>query len=309
MIRAAVIAAVVAAVSAQAVAQEASDTTRYEAKYRVKKNDSLALIAAEYYGSRKFEVFLMSVNKMDHKTVLRPGKRLRVPVPRTITAALGDTWAALAEQHLGDARRAKFLAQFNGLSEDVTLPAGSQLMIPYHMDYTAEADTKLSTLALNFLSDRNQGSLLKEYNFLERNSIAKGESIIIPFAAKVNVSKVPPLDAESSARRETRLEMQDAANTALPKARKAWRAGDYAEVKAELATIETGYLDTPQAVEVLVLLGCAHVAFSDKELAIAEFTKALSRDSSHKLSAYRFSPKIREIWKQAGGEVDETSRD
>jgi LysM repeat protein len=299
----------VASVGSVASGQKASEATQYEQEYRAKKGDTLELVAAEYYGSRRFVILIMSVNKMDHNAKLSRGQKLRMPIPRPVTAAIGDTWKALAEQYLGTERRAKFLAAFNGRSETESLPAGTQLFIPYHMEYTAESSVKLSNLALTFLFDRNLATLLKDYNFLDRSILAKGEVIIIPIATQVSASKLPQLDAESSARRETRAQTQDVTSRALPKARKAWRAGDYAGVKGELASIESGYLDTAQAVELLLLLGSAHVAFDDKELAINDFRKALARDSTVKLSAYRYSPKIRAIWLEAGGEVDETSRD
>ncbi len=118
-------------------------------------------------------------------------------------------------------------------------------------------------------------------------------------------SKLPPLDAESSARREKRAEIQALAERALPKAQDAWRSGDYTAVRRELTSIKTEYLDTAAATDIGVLLGSAHVAFGDEELALAAFQQVLERNPRYRMNAYRYSPKIRKVWQQAGGLVDE----
>ena len=93
-------------------------------KVRVKKGDTLALLAAEYYGDRQYAVFIMKANKLTHPRKLRPNEKIRLPIQREITAAVGDSLIGLAEEHLGDERRAEFLAEFNNLSPTATLAAG-----------------------------------------------------------------------------------------------------------------------------------------------------------------------------------------
>ena len=303
--------AALAMAAAPAVAQvePAPIATQTHRVHRVKKNDTLQILAAEYYGDRNFVILVMSVNKMKHNDTLRQGQRLQMPIPRPVTAGVDDTWDALADQYLGDKRRGRFLAQFNKMPVETAPAAGTRLLIPYHMTYRAESDVKLANLALTFLFDRSKANLLKDYNFLDRPILNKGETIIIPIHAEVNASKLPGLDAESSARRERRALMQELADKGVAKAKDSWRAGDYANVKAELLDIETAYLDTVQAVEVLVLLGSAHVAFDDTQLATAAFRKALDRDRDHKLTAYHYSPKIRAVWESVDGQVDHKSRE
>jgi tetratricopeptide (TPR) repeat protein len=113
------------------------------------------------------------------------------------------------------------------------------------------------------------------------------------------------MDAESKARRDHRREAAGRAAKALPAARQAWRDGDYAAVKAALAQVEPDldYLDMGEAVEVGVLLGAAHVAYDDFDLAVASFKRALDRQPNHAVDRYLYSPKILEAWQKAGGQI------
>ena len=301
------VALVLVALAAPATVR-AQTEAQTEVMHRVREGDSLQLLAAEYYGDRKYVIVVMSVNGITHERSLEKGERLKIPIPRPITAAPGDTWEALADQYLGDKRRGKFLAEFNDLLADSSLAAGQQLIIPYHMVYTASAETKLTSLAATFLFDRRKAKLLHDYNFLDRQSIDKAESLIIPIAVDVKPSKLPPLDADSSARRVKRAEEQQQAGKALKRAQDAWRTSEYAKVRQELAEIQTEYLDTDPAVEIDVLLGAAYVAAGDNETARSKFKRARARNPQFRLSAYRYSPKIRAVWKEAGGEVNEGTR-
>jgi len=223
-----------------------------------------------------------------------------MPIVRTITASSGDTLEALAATHLGDRRRAKYLAQFNSLPPDTSLAAGQRLTIPFHIRHVASTRVTLASLAATFLFDRKQAHLLRDYNFLTSSTIEKGTSITIPmFSLRVRPSKLPAPDRESAARAKKRLAMQTLAAPAVRRALSAWKSGDFTEVKRLLAPIETDYLNADSAAEIGVLLGSAYVAFDDVDSALASFGKVLARRPKHHLDPYTFSPKIRRVWQQA----------
>ena len=303
MTRVLVIAAVIAgtlAVSPPAGAQELKTV-----RVRAQATDTLELLAAEWYGDRQYAVFIMNANRMTHPKKLRKGQRIKIPIQQTITASVGDTLAGLAEEHMGDPRRAPFLAEFNNLAEGATIAAGQVIEIPFHVTHRAAARETVESIAATYLGDSRKAELLRRYNFIDAEALEPGERLVVPiYHVRVRPSKLPPSDPKS-AEREARLrEMEEKAIRALPTARSAWRNGEYATVKKVLVEIDLDYLPSGAAAAVGVLLGSAYIAFDDVDSATAAFEKVLRRKPGHAIKAYDFSPKIRAVWKKAGGAVD-----
>jgi LysM repeat protein len=298
-------AAALAVIAATARGTYAQDSNR-PVPYRVKQGDTFELIAAEFYGDRTKAVFLLEENKLTHARPLRPGERLRIPISRDVTTAPGDSFESLAMTYLGSARRASFLADFNGMSQD-SLPAGSSITIPFTIVHTAQSTESLSDIAKAYFGDGKNAEMLRRYNFLEKSAIDKGEQLIVPvYHVRLSAAKQPALDAESKARREHRREATTRAARALPAARQAWRAGDYTGVKAALTPLEADldYLDADEAASVGVLLGAAHIAFDNPELAMVCFKRVLDRQGQYTLRRYDYAPKVLAVWQKAGGPIE-----
>jgi len=276
--------------------------------YKVKPNDTLELIAAEYYGDRNHAIFIMVENKMTHPRPLKPGERLKIPVTREITTVPSDTFQTLADKYLGNPRRASFLADFNHKGVDDSLPAGTPLTIPFHVTHTAQNTETLASIAAAYTGDPKNADLLRLYNFLDRDAIDKGESIVVPiYNVAVKPAKLPPIDADASSRRQKQQAAMATAATALPAARVAWRAGNYEEIEHQLVDLESSdrdYLPMPVASEIGILLGCAYVAFGNDAAAMAAFQHVRERDRAVKLDRYHYSPKILEVWEKVDGKVD-----
>lgn len=274
--------------------------------YKVRQGDSLELIAAEFYGERKHAVFILVANRMPHPRRLRPGERIKVPTNREIIAAPGDTLDSLAATHLGDPRRAPFLARFNGLDPAESVPAGAVLTVPLTVTHAAAGAESLASISAAYFGDARHVELLRDYNFLDKDGLARGEALIVPITnVRVRDSKLPAMDAESKRRTEKLERSRIVARTALPRAYRAADRGEWATVKAELAELDLDFLDAGLAVEVGLLIGQAHLASGDEPLALAAFTHALERKPGHVLDAYYYSPKVREAWRKAGGEAGE----
>lgn len=273
--------------------------------HKVKQGDSIQLLAAEYYGDRRHAIFIMVANAIQHDRPLQPGEKLKIPMNREVTVAPGDTLSNLAERYLGDARRAGFLAQYNKLEPSASLAAGQAVQIPLTVSHKAAGEERLADISAAFFATPKNAKLIAEYNFLDKQSLAPGETVVIPIThVQVRRSRLPPPDKESQERVAKREAMQAQALQSLERARAAWREGDYAAVKRDLTRIDTDYLDTALAVDVAVLLGSTYVAFGDTDSALAAFRKALERAPKHAMDAYQVSPKIRDVWTRAGGAVE-----
>lgn len=284
----------------------ADDTTGDTMTYRVRQGDSLELIAAEMYGDRTKAVLLSVENKLVRPRPLRPGERLRVPINREVTTAPGDTLETLAGTYLGSTRRAPLLAELNGLSVDDRVPAGTAITIPMTIVHTAATPESLGEIARLYFGDPKQAELLRRYNFLEKRTLDRSESLIVPvIQVRLAAGKLPPPDAAAKARRDHRRDATAHVARALPAARQAWKTGDYAGVRTALGDLEPDldYLDTGDAVEVGVMLGATQVAFDHEDAAAALFKRVLARQGSHVMRRYDCSPRIVAVWQRVGGQV------
>jgi LysM repeat protein len=273
--------------------------------YRVKANDSLGLIASEFYGDRSKASFIMAENKIVHAKPVRQGERLRIPIMRELTTTAGDTFQTLAASVLGDPLRGAFLAEINGMAPDDNLAAGTPILVPFTVQHTAAGTESLKDLAANYYGDAKFVDVLRRYNNLDKPTIEKGDTITVPsFNVKVHPSKIPQPDAESKLRRERRRDNTRLAATAIPLARHAWRIGDFATVRKTLEGIDTAFVEIGPAIEIGVLLGSAYVAFDSEKDALDAFKHVIDRKPSHALRKADHSPKVLAVWKKADGTVE-----
>ena len=274
--------------------------------HRVKRGDTLALLAGEIYGDRRYAILIMAANNLAHEAELRPGSRLKIPTNHEITTSAGDTLESLAEQYLGDPERKKFLANFNDISSTASLPAGVAIKIPHVVTHTAADRERISSIAASYFvaSKKGKTRLIKQYNFLTGDVLEPGQSIEIPIDnVEVRPSRRSRPDADSRARARKRIQTQKQARRVLADAQRAWYAGDYDAVKQLLTAVDTAYLDAEDAIQLDLLVGRTHVAFGETDSALARFKKVLERMPDHTLNPYEYSPKVRQLWRTAGGKV------
>ena len=298
------IAVVIGAACRIAHAQEAPSDTIV---HRVKQGDSLELIAAELYGDRNRATLIVVENKLVRPRPLKPGERLRLPVSREVTTSPGDTLELLAGTYLGSARRAPFLADFNGISADDSLPAGTVVTIPLTVVHTAVAQESLVEIAKAYFGDAKQAEMLRRYNFLDKRTLDKAESVIVPvYQVRLSAARLPVPDAASKARRDHRRDATARVAKALPAARQAWKDGDYAGVKTTLGELgpDLDFLDAADASDVGVLLGAGYVAYGDDEHATAAFKRVLDRQPHCVLKRYDWSPTVIAAWEKSGGTAE-----
>jgi serine/threonine-protein kinase len=270
----------------------------------VRPDDSLEVLAAEYYGKRDYAVFIMLANEILHPRALKPGTKLTIPTAWKYRAVPGDTLSDVAQRYLGDARRAEFLAALNGLAADTTIAPDDELTIPFHATHEAQDREELTSIAAAFYRDTNKAELLRRYNFRPAGKpLARGEKLVVPI---VDVHARLPVDRDVERREQKRRAMTARAREALATAETAWRVGDYAEVKAALlGDMDLDYVEAEVAARLSFLLGSAYVAFGDSDSALAQLKRARDRKPDLVVRADEQSPKICEAWKRVGGTVEE----
>ncbi len=272
---------------------------------RAKQNDSVSMLASEFYGDRNKFPYIIAENKFFKPRPLVQGQRLRIPIVREITTSPGDTFRSLAEKLLGDPRRGPFLADANDMAAEESLAAGTPLLVPFTVTHIAENKESVAQIAATYYNDPKLADLLRVYNFLDKTILEKGESISVPsLHVKVHPGKLALPDPEARARRDRRRENSKLAATALPVARHAWRIGDYATVKKQLVDIDVAFLELGPAIEVGVLLGSAQIAFGDLAGAQQTFQRVVDRKPSHKLRKVDHSPKVLAVWAKVSGTVE-----
>jgi LysM repeat protein len=271
--------------------------------HRVRKGDTFELLAAEYYGSRDFGVFVLLANGLSHPRPLKPGEKLDIPTAWKYRIAEGDTLVGLAQRLLGDQRRAAFLAEINNITLQTTLGIGDELTIPYHATHEAATREDLASLAAAFYRDPAKADLLRRYNFRPSGKpLNKGDTITVPL---FDVHARMPEDPEADRRARKVREMSSQVREALPRARAAWALGDYALVRSTLIGIDEEYLDPETGAAAAFLLGEAFLALGDMDSARRMFGIARERKPDLSIRPDEKSPKICDEWKRTGGKVEE----
>jgi len=269
-------------------------------RYRVRKGDTLELLAAEYYGNRVHKIYLMVENNWEHDRPLVVGERIRIPMSTRVTTASGDTLQGLAELHLGSPKRAKYLAEFNNLKQNDVLALGQELVIPLRVHYHVKDNENLRDIALSLFANAKRTTLLREYNDLQSDTLKAGQILSIPVPkVRLQASKRRPRSRNANARAKKRKEMMRKAAVAIPRAKAAWRNGDFAQVKHELTPLQFDYIDAKFAIPGSLMLGSVYLAYNDTDSAIAIFSKLQERHPKLTLTPKRHSPKVRKAWSKA----------
>jgi nucleoid-associated protein YgaU len=267
-------------------------------RHVVRDKDTAELIAAQYYADPGYAVVVRAA--ADGK--LKVGTTLELPTAWSYHVRDGDTLAGLAAHYLDDARRARFLADWNGLADDADLTAGQKLTIPFHLTVRAGKKQKLTDVASAYYGKASRAQLLADYNFRGgREALGRGERVIVPIiGARIRDELLPPLDATLVERERKGKEARTRAAQALPDAERAWRDARWSDVRDQLVGLDVDHLDGAQAARVLALLGLAYVALDEEAAAMAQFGKLRERHPGFRVAADATSPRVWKVLVAAG---------
>ncbi|HEX2569803.1 MAG TPA: LysM domain-containing protein [Polyangia bacterium] len=266
--------------------------------------DTPETLALQYYSNRSLAALVREANKLPPSANPKPGQKLWIPSATQYRVGRGETLEVVARRRLGDARRAHFLAEWNGLKPGAQPPAGSKLLLPELILHRATAPESFVALAKNLFGDPAQAKMLQAYNFHTGALIGRGERILIPFTMVRAQASAGATAAQHARKPEdtARLEAEQAARLAagVALAEKAYRDGNYTEIPGSLIRLLASERPSDQQLgEIHRLLAFAYVALGVDDLALREFEEMLQHDPKATLDAATVSPKIREVFDRA----------
>lgn len=267
----------------------------------VRQGESLAQIAARVYGDSKRETVIAGANALDVQggSAIVPGMRLELPAPGHHMCTGGETWAALAQDWLGDAKRAEVLARENGGVSWIAPALGQELRIPYALTHLASSGDTTAALADRYLGDPNLGWLLDQYNGRKTGPLVRGEVVLVPLlglslTADGRAEAAESIDRARTVTAGSVLDTQRKIEAELPALQGDVRVGRYVEAVARgNRLLGTGEATRAQLATVHRALLEAYVALGASPLAAGACAAWRASDPSPNLDPAYVSPKIR----------------
>jgi phage tail protein X len=295
------------ALAAAAVLAASTDAAAFP--HIVKKGETLASIAERTYGRVQMEQILVAANGLDAGggIPIVAGMRLEVPALGHHRATAGETWAGLAEQLLGDARRSDVLALANNSMPWLAPADGQELVVPYNLRYVATDKDSLLTIAYRFLGERDKAWMLDGYNHRKSEPVHRGDVVLVPLtelpltpegrAEAASAGALVRAEAEGKAR-----EAQLRAEAELPQLAGEVRAGRWVDaVSRGNRMLGYGDLSRPEVAAIQRALTEAYVALDAEGLAETACTAWREADPQSVLDPVELSPKILRACVSAAG--------
>lgn len=269
--------------------------------HTVRQGESLAHLASRVYGDARRETVLAGANFLDVQggSAIVAGMRLEIPAPGHHRCAGGETWAALAQDWLGDAKRAEVLARENGGVSWVAPTEGQEIRIPYVLTHLAASGDTTAGLANRYLGDPNLAWLLDGYNGRKDGPLVRGEVVLVPLLGLALTADGRNEAAESLERARTEtagslLETQRKIESELPALQGDVRGGKYVEaISRGNRLLGTGEPTRAQLAVIHRALLEAYVALDATPLAVAACAAWRANEPAPKLDPIYVSPKIR----------------
>ena len=305
--------ALAAFLSALTLSQAASAYTHI-----VRQGETLASIAEHAYGRIEHEKILVAANALDAQggSPIVPGMRLEIPAVSYHRVQVGETWAQLAKELLGDERRANILAQANDTVPWVQPVEGQEILVPYNLRYLVGHGETLVTISQKFFGKRERAYILAHYNRREGEPLQRGDVLLIPLTDLTlsEAGKAAALAAEASVEAQAAgaaREAQRKVDAEMPLLAADVKTGRYVEAVARgVRMLSSGELTAAQLASIHRQLLEAYAALEAHELAAASCVALRENDPSVDMGdEVRLSPKIVAACRQAMAEKVEVEEE
>lgn len=278
----------------------------------VREGETLASIAERYYGDPRRENVLVTENGLTAQggAPIEVGLRLQIPFVSYHRVQPGETWAELALQFYGDARRAFLLMEANSGNSNEQPDEGAELLIPYPLRHVSSPTDTVPRIANRYFGGGVEHSRrLRRFNNMRFNRVDRGQIILIPLADLVLSDEgrgiIQEETGSSPPAGEVR-QLQARIDEQLPELHEHLRRGRFTEaVGLGNRLLGADVLTGNQIVTIQRDLGTAYVALGRIDLATAAFREALTRQPDLVMDSVRTSPRVMRAFERAKEQLEE----
>ena len=291
--------ALVVACAAPCLAAKSSNGRSRIVRHKVKKGQTLAKLALNYYQDKdRFEV-LARVNGIDPPYRLKTGRVVKIPLSSSYTVKSGDTPSAIAQKQFGGASRYSLLLEMNGLPARSLLRKGQKLEIPAVMDHTLGRGETLGGVAKRYYGDASRASWLADFNGITRpDRVKRGTRLEIPLVGLLpGKSSSPPRAPKKVA---PKASGEKSPVPAVQRAVDLYHQGEYRQAAQALdRVLEKSSLRHDERARALRFRAYCAVATGDARTAARTFLALHNAAPAWKPDSTLDSPKIRRAFARA----------
>ncbi len=269
--------------------------------HTLRKGESLAIVAKQYYGDPGKAIFLLEYNGVRDPRTVKPGRRIVIPEVKFHQVQRGDTLALIAKRYLNDAKKSRALAQLNRIQDPKSLTPGTKVTIPVEILHTVRKGESLSSIAKRYYGHFDASKLIARYNGIKDPiNLEVGTRLILPIS-DLHIVKKKKSPSRPSARPSTPPRGREG-EAFLEKGTSDYFMGDYiGSVKNLKKAVASGLTKNDDISKAHRFLAYSYVALNDREKAKDSFRQALRVDPDLQLDPVYVSPKIMEVFEEVKG--------
>lgn len=257
-------------------------------KYRIRKGDSLAKLAAKHLKDSKRADFLKWLNKIRNPRDLNAGTLIRMPFLLRHRVQQGQSMVDVAKRYYFRSKETGLLRKFNGKRTNVLKP-GEIVFVPV-FDPDAAYD-KVKERAKRY--KEREAKVAKEAKEIVDKAITNGGDNPTTTATDAATRIL-----ESDAKDDKQTPPEDL--TLIKKADELYRDGEYALARANLErALERNLLSSAHEARAREIMAFCLVAMERPKDAEHEFVRLLMVDPKRTLDPVTTSPKIMEVFQRA----------
>lgn len=269
--------------------------------HQVKKGDTYASLAVQYYGDAEYERVLEHENRFPEP---KHGMHLLIPSIRFHVVQSGETWDLLSKKFYQE-ETWKWLFEKANPTQLPQPDVGAEIIVPYLLTHVVTSEKHLKDVA-QFYQPKGNGfeQELRKLNRLRSSRLSEGDTLLIPFYALSLTSAAQESTQDPSSQShgggET-LKQQRQIPPLLESLHELSILGEYEKVLSLGGQLLSMQPSGNQQVSIHREMANAYVAFGREDLAMQAFITALTAQPDLELDSQKTSPKVLTVFDRAKG--------